>query len=170
MQNISSRQRVLLSLAHQESDRVPLDLGGINNSSLHVKIEERLKERLGFSGGEPEIRAVNQQVTVVDERIAEHFQSDTRTIYFEEDRPWQEIDEGLYIDQWGLQYKLNPDGNYYNFCSHPLSSAETVEDIMAYEFPDPRADVRVAGLVERAESYGGEDCLPYPVLLGPGVQ
>jgi uroporphyrinogen decarboxylase len=159
MQNISPRQRVLRSLDHQESDRVPLDLGGINNTSLHVKIEERLKDHLGFSGGEPEIRSVMQQVTVVDERIAQHFQSDTRTIYFEEDRPWQEIDEGLYIDQWGLQYKLNPDGNYYNFCSHPLSSAETVQDIMAYEFPEPRADVRVAGLVERAKSYGGKYCL-----------
>jgi uroporphyrinogen decarboxylase len=159
MQNVSPRQRVLLSLDHKEPDRVPLDLGGINNSSLHVKIEKRLKKLLGFSGGEPEIRAVNQQVTVVDERIAEYFQSDTRTIYFEEDRPWQEIDDGLYIDQWGLQYKLNPDGNYYNFCGHPLSNAETVQDIMAYEFPDPRAEVRVAGLVERAESYGGKYCL-----------
>ena len=159
MSTINSRKRVLMSLDHQEPDRVPLDLGGINNTSMHLKIETALKQRLGFEGGEPEIRAVNQQVTVADERILEHFGVDTRTIYFEEDRPWLQVDEEVFEDQWGLLYKLNPDGNYYNFCGHPLSEAKTVKDIEAYQFPDPRAEVRVEGLVERAESYKGEYCL-----------
>ena len=159
MADITPRQRVLMSLNHQEPDRAPMDLGGINNTAMHLKIETALKEHLGFEGGEPEIRATNQLVTVGDERILEHFGSDTRSIYFEEDRPWQEVDQGIYQDQWGLQYKINPDGNYYNFCGHPLSRASSVEEIKAYRFPDPRAEVRVAGLKERAESYGGRYCL-----------
>ena len=159
MSAISSRERVRKALNHQEADRAPLDIGGINNTAMHLKIETALKEMLGINGGEPEIRAVNQQVTVADERILEHFKVDTRCIYFEEDRPWQEVEPGIFEDQWGLQYKINPDGNYYNFCGHPLSRATSVQDIEAYQFPDPRAEMRVAGLAERAQSYGDKYCL-----------
>lgn len=147
------------SLNHQEPDRVPLDIGGINNTAMHQKIEAELKAHLGIQGGRPEIRAYNQLITVPDERILEHFQVDTRSIYFEEDRPWKEIDDGIFEDQWGLRYKLNPDGNYYNFCGHPLAEAKSTADIEAYQFPDPRAEVRIAGLEERAQAYGGEYCL-----------
>jgi uroporphyrinogen decarboxylase len=165
---MTGRDRVLKTLDHKEPDRVPLDLGGINNTTLHVKIEKALNEHLGIHDAKTEIRATNQLVTVPNEKILRHFGVDTRSIFFDEDRPWVEVEDGVFRDQWGLEYKLNPDGNYYNFCGHPLSRAQSVQDIEAYEFPDPRAEVRIKGLEERAKKYQGQYCLILEGMREPG--
>jgi hypothetical protein len=43
---MTSRERVLLALAHQEPDRVPLDLGGCATSGMHVSSVYRLRQAL----------------------------------------------------------------------------------------------------------------------------
>jgi hypothetical protein len=45
---MNSRERVALSLNHQEPDRVPLDLGGCEVTSLHVSAVYRLRQALGL--------------------------------------------------------------------------------------------------------------------------
>ncbi len=152
MKEYTPKERVLASLQFKQPDRIPLDIGGINNTTMHRKIEKKLKEYLGINGTESQMKAFNQQVVIPDERILQHFGVDTRTIYISEATPWEKQPDGTYIDQWGLGYSLNPDGNFYNFCSHPLSSASTIEDIERYEFPDPRSEIRLEGLEERAKA------------------
>ena len=44
----SSRQRVLKALAHQEPDRVPLDLGGSVLTGMHVSSVYQLRQALGL--------------------------------------------------------------------------------------------------------------------------
>jgi uroporphyrinogen decarboxylase len=46
---MTSRDRVLRALNHQEPDRVPLDLGGTHDSSIVVEGYERLKAHFGVS-------------------------------------------------------------------------------------------------------------------------
>ncbi|MCP4398637.1 MAG: hypothetical protein GY801_15235 [bacterium] len=152
MSGYRSKERVLKSLNFDEPDRVPLDIGGINNTTMHINIEKKLKEFLRINGGESQMKAFNQQVVIPDEQILQHFGADTRTIYISEATPWEKQADGSYIDQWGLGYAQNPDGNFYNFCSHPLSSASTIEDIEGYAFPDPRSEIRLEGLEERAKA------------------
>ncbi|MBD3309437.1 hypothetical protein GF339_23790 [candidate division KSB3 bacterium] len=165
-QTYTPKERVLQSLRFEEPDRVPLDIGGINNTTMHLQVEQRLKEYLGINGKPSEMKAFNQQVVIPDERILQHFGADTRTLYISEVTPWERQPDGTYIDQWGLGYALNPDGNFYNFCSHPLSAASTLEDLEQYEFPDPRAEVMVAGLEERATALK-EYCLILEGLREP---
>ena len=45
---MTSRERVNLALHHQEPDRVPLDLGGGNVTSMHVSTVYRLRQALGL--------------------------------------------------------------------------------------------------------------------------
>ncbi len=45
---ISSRERVVLALNHQEPDRVPLDLGGSVVTGMHVSAVYQLRQALGL--------------------------------------------------------------------------------------------------------------------------
>lgn len=45
---MNSRERVTLALDHQEPDRVPLDLGGCEVTSMHVSAVYRLRQALGL--------------------------------------------------------------------------------------------------------------------------
>ena len=45
---MTSRERVELALAHQEPDRVPLDLGGTDLTGMHVSSVYRLRQTLGL--------------------------------------------------------------------------------------------------------------------------
>lgn len=45
---MNSRQRVELALNHQEADRLPLDLGGSNVTSMNVSVVYRLRQALGL--------------------------------------------------------------------------------------------------------------------------
>ncbi|ORC31185.1 hypothetical protein B4O97_17385 [Marispirochaeta aestuarii] len=134
-------------------DRVPLDIGGINNSTMHWKIEKKLCEALGFPCAGNNIIAVDQQVVVPDERILEYFGADTRTIYIRESGPWKEGGDGLFYDQWGIGRVF--DGQYYTMKTHPLRVDNPREALSLYQWPDPRSEYRVAGLEERISSYAG---------------
>lgn len=158
MKNLSHKQRVLKSLSFIEPDRVPLDIGGINVTSMHIEIEKKLKEYLGFKGGENVIRSYNQRCVVPDERILKYFDADTRTIYIDESESWKIQSNGTLIDEWGIGYKLSPDGYYYDFAFHPLNNA-TLEDLNKYQWPDPYSERRLFGLEDRIEEFGSEYCL-----------
>lgn len=45
---MNSRQRVEMALNHQEADRLPLDLGGSNVTSMNVSVVYRLRQALGL--------------------------------------------------------------------------------------------------------------------------
>jgi uroporphyrinogen decarboxylase len=48
---LTSRERVLAALHHQEADRVPIDLGAMRSSGIHAIAYNRLKVHLGTEGG-----------------------------------------------------------------------------------------------------------------------
>ncbi len=153
----TSKERISRVLGGEIPDRVPLDLGGINNSTMHREVEENLCRVLGFPYSGSTIVAVDQQVVVPDERILRHFEADTRCLYIREAVPWREGKDGVMYDQWGIGRVF--DGRYYTMREHPLAGMTPREALAAYRWPDPRAEARIAGLPELAESYGGRYCL-----------
>jgi uroporphyrinogen decarboxylase len=165
---LTAKERVLSVLNFQEADRVPLDIGGINNTTMHVTIEKKLKKYLGFEDKGSEIKATSIQVVVPDESILRYFGADTRSIFISECVPWKyNAETNLYIDQWGIGYKKNPDGNYFNFYKHPLSEVEKISDLDKYQFPDPYSEVVLYGLEEKIKTYKDEYCLILEGLREP---
>ncbi|MCL1818310.1 MAG: hypothetical protein FWG35_05210 [Spirochaetaceae bacterium] len=154
---MTSKERVLTALDRREADRVPLDIGGINNTTMHHSIQTALKQRLNLQDNGTEIRATGQGVVVPDESLLEYFGADSRSLYFDESLPWADNGDGTFTDMWGIGQKLNPDGYYYNMCFHPLQNAETAADIAAYEFP-PLTPRMTHGLRERAKKLS-DKCL-----------
>lgn len=150
---MTHRERVRRAFAFQETDRVPLDIGGLNVTSFHVRTQRRLQEHLGFPVTEPVIGSFNQQSVIVDERILQHFDADVRVIYPADANQWQPDAGGVIRDQYGIGYRASPDGLYYEFADHPLAEADLAE-VERYRFCPPDAECRLAGLRERVESYG----------------
>ena len=153
----TGRQRVNTVLSGGIPDRVPLDLGGINNSTMHTAVERKLKRYLGLPATEEEIIARDQQVVLVDEKILEHFEVDTRCLYVDEERPWREGEGGVFYDQWEIGRIF--DGTYYTMREHPLAGRSLKEALDSYTWPNPYSEERLRGLEERAKAYGDRYCL-----------
>ena len=155
---MTSKERVYAALNHEEADRVPLDIGAINNTAMHQIIEKKIKERLGLVDHGYMIKSLFQLITVPDPSIVNYFGVDTCSIYLNESTPWKDNGDGTFTDMWGIRQKLNPDGLYYNMASHPLEDVETEEDLDAYHFPE-LTDYMVEGLAERLEANQDKFCV-----------
>jgi hypothetical protein len=65
-ETLTSRERVLRALNHEEPDRVPMDLGGTYDSSIVVEGYERLKAYFGIES-KTEIMQRMTRAAMVDE-------------------------------------------------------------------------------------------------------
>lgn len=70
---ITSRERVLKTLRHEEPDRLPIDLGGMASTGIMAIAYARLKEHLGITAGEIRVFDVGQQLAEVEPELLSHF-------------------------------------------------------------------------------------------------
>ena len=68
---MSSLDRVKAALAHQESDRVPFDLGGSGVTGINIKSLSRLRAYLGLSTNEIKIYDTVSQLGVVEDDLVD---------------------------------------------------------------------------------------------------
>lgn len=155
---MNSKERVLATLKHEIPDRIPLDIGSINNTGWHWTIEKQVKERLGLKDNGYLIKSRPQLITVPDQSIVDYFGVDTCSIYMNETREWIDNGDGTFTDMWGIGQKLNPDGYYYNMCKHPLENVEEVEELDQWSFPEP-TEYLVEGLSERLDANKDKCCI-----------
>ena len=71
-----SKERLLKAIRHEETDRVPIDLGGWQ-SGITYETYDRVKKRLGVQT-ETIIEEKMQGLAWIDEEILRAFQVDTR--------------------------------------------------------------------------------------------
>jgi uroporphyrinogen decarboxylase len=142
------RDRLLRTLARQEPDRVPLDMGN-SSTSIHREAYMRLKEYLGLERSEPRIIDNMQQVVQVEEAVLRRLAIDTRQLFLKSVRGWERDPDGSYRDEWGIRYRPGAGGYYYDMYEHPLAEASR-EDLDRYPWPDPEDPRRIAGLAQEA--------------------
>ena len=73
---MTSRERVLASVAHKEPDKVPLDLGATPSSGISAIGYNNLKKHLGMDSGKTLIYDVVQQLAQPEDEILEKFHVD----------------------------------------------------------------------------------------------
>ncbi|MBW1995204.1 MAG: hypothetical protein JRI77_12260 [Deltaproteobacteria bacterium] len=146
------RDRLLAALNHEEPDRIPLDLGGIN-TSLMLGTHDRLKHHLGMEDLKTELLSKTWQIAKTAEPILERLSIDTRYIFPEiklketESEKQQQHEHDCFIDEWGVKRRFVL--HYYEMESHPLKDAKGIEDIESYPWPDPEEFVVLDGLKQR---------------------
>jgi uroporphyrinogen decarboxylase len=157
MSELTPRERFVAALNHEEPDRVPLDLGGIN-TTLMVGTYERLKGFLGMHELPTKILSKTWQIVEPDERILERLSIDSRYIFpmfkypprpsHTDIRSQTPEGEDRFVDEWGITRRFIM--HYYEIAEHPLKEAKTLEDIESYPWPDPSEYLVIEGLRERA--------------------
>jgi len=150
---LTSRERILKAVQHEETDRVPIDLGGTDCSSIAIGPYRKLCEHLGIDARPYQIVDISQQIAIVDDRVADSLDTDAKVIWHFPDQ-WR---DGQAYDGKPVQYpaRFNPvtreDGDkevldksgepilrmpagglYYDICSHPLMHVADPKELDTY--------------------------------------
>lgn len=162
MTTMTSRQRVLAALNHQQPDRVPIDIGGSSVSTLIGQAYERLKTYLGIAEETQYMKRKSRSV-ILAKAIAERLHSDTRPLNPGNPDGWQDIifPNGSFQDEWSVTWS-RPEGGHYNPTGNPLRDA-TLADLDRFRWPDPLNPGRTRGLREQARKLHEET--DYAVIL-----
>jgi uroporphyrinogen decarboxylase len=161
-QQVNGRERVLAALAHREPDRVPIDLGSTYVTTIAVRKYEELKQHLGIEA-ETQIMDRMQQVCVVDERVLQHFEIDTRGVFVGppelESNQSVELGENKYRDAWGTTWHRPPSSYYYDLLKPPLAGEISTNDIIRHKWPNPEDPGYTRGLRDRVRAQrDSTDC------------
>jgi uroporphyrinogen decarboxylase len=153
--NMNSRERVQLSLAHQQPDRPPFDLGATNVTGIHMQALRRLRRHLGLQDDRPpEILNRYEQIGWVEEDLLERLQIDVEGVFPKSIVFFQAEDRGsdwYYRDEWQIGRRMPKDGGFYfDLTEYPLKNASNRADIENFHWPDPVAPARFEGMAERA--------------------
>jgi uroporphyrinogen decarboxylase len=155
MKEMTSRQRVVTALKHQEPDRIPFDC------TFTYDAYQKISEVMGFSHNPhllPGSPALN--VTPTMEFLGEM----NIDLYYLGLNSWKnepifEYGMETYKDVWGAGYRRieGDSGLEYFNDTHPLARA-TLKDLEEFPWPDPGAMELTAGLHNRAASlFNGTD-------------
>jgi uroporphyrinogen decarboxylase len=78
---MTSRQRVLRAIRHEEADRIPLDLGSTYVTGIHAYSYGRLREHMGLSGSPVEIIDTYQLLARVEDEVLDRFGIDVLPLF-----------------------------------------------------------------------------------------
>jgi len=173
---MTSRERVLSAINHEEPDRIPLVIGVNNATGIKMKPYQGIKDMTGIQAPDnylydwPELGTAH-----VDEQTMQRLHSDVRGVLDLEPenvlkRNRERAPHSDCIDSWGSgQMEVTP-GNWFPGI-HPLATAKTVEDLDAYPcWPDMGDPSRIAHVGETAQRLADENqfaIMATPWLLFP---
>ncbi len=162
------RERVITALNHKEPDKVPIDVGGTQVSTLTLTANDKLKEYLNIDKeGETIVCPLTESVSLLPE-ISDLFNSDVRTVRLK--APTAEVigeaGRGFtaaevvryppgheYTDDLGTVWrKVEFD---YSMVKYPFEGL-TISDLETYPWPDPYNEGRVEGLREETLALRNE--------------
>ncbi len=150
---LTARERVRRALAHQEPDRVPIDLGGHSASSMAPLAYANLCQHLGFEYPK-QVRLMSKpfQIALLEENVLQALGSDCRPLIAPQIITHGPVaqESGELIDEWGIKWHRPESSLYYEVAQHPLAGMN-VDDLEHYPWPDPHAASRTEGLREEAE-------------------
>jgi len=144
---MTSRERMVTALNHQEPDRVPLDLGSTVVTGIQLKAYRGLLELLGEGDRQPlEFIDIKQQLTTPHADILDRLGVDTTCVERYLGQPDIEAsmdevpadDEYYYLyDAWSIGWHMpRESGLYFDMYDHPLEGAD-LDDAKKFAWPDP---------------------------------
>jgi uroporphyrinogen decarboxylase len=158
--SMTSRERVLKAIRHEEPDRLPIDLGGMASTGIMAIAYARLKEHLGITNGEIRVFDMGQQLAEVEPEILSRFGVDVISlgnslgVAPELWKPWKlpngvdckipagvdlrpdEENGGWLIWENGMpMQRMSPGSLYFSEAVHPLAGLTTPEELQVVPRP-----------------------------------
>lgn len=147
---MTPRERIIKALNHQETDRVPTDLGGCISTTITLGAYNNLKKALNINT-QSEVLETTFQIAVVEDAVLKALETDTRPLCGNLPSKGNYIDEhGEYVDEWNITHIKRPNSLYYENITPPLKES-TIDDLDKYPWPDPYDPARTYKLKEKAE-------------------
>ena len=142
---MNPRERVLTTLAHQEPDRPPIDVGGTGVSTIILPAYLKLCEGLGLEVDSPEFISFTAQSIRMDERVLEWLGVDFRGVRPNPPRggSYHVHPDGSVTKEWGVTWKKG--STSYHPVQHPLARA-SLRDLDSYPWLDPHDLGRFEGV------------------------
>mgnify|MGYP006288426223 CR=1 FL=1 len=154
---LTSRERILKAVRHEEADRIPLDLGGTDVSTIAIGPYTKLCGALGIDARPHYIVDISQQVVVVQDQVADRIGADAKAIWhlpaaWRDDRAYDQTPvkypagflpitlakgDKVVLDSEGeASLRMPADGFYYDLCKHPLQHVAKMRELdhYAHEF------------------------------------
>ena len=162
MREMTSRDRVLKALRHEEPDRVPYDLSGTHVTAISNGAYQNLRAYLGLPKRDPVWLDVVQQVVIPHDDIMEHLGVDTRGLFPLTSHNWDIYDKledagdhWVYHDEWGMtQHFPKVNGHWFTIVAEPLVDAPPEPaSVDHHAWPDAANPERIAGLREKARAF-----------------
>lgn len=167
MKEMTSRERVLCALAHQQPDRQPVDFGGTVVTCMDAVAHESLLRYLGIGEDRGPIIDYSMGTVVPHEKIQRFVGSDVRRVGMNVLAP--KIIHDCYRDGFGMLLKRAVPHLYYDTVEHPLEKAQTVEDLVEMSLPAADDPALYAGLADRTrELYENTDYALFADFGVPG--
>ena len=162
---MTSRERVLACLSHQEPDRIPIALGQATGDGITLVAYRNLLRHLGMSEGSARLKDTRAQTAKVDEEVLRRFRVDFRGMGLGAPDNWKDrwLDDHTVQDEWGIVRTRPPGGYYFDLCRSPLAEEATLSAVEHHPWPDPRDPGRYRGLKEKARQLHEET--EYAVVL-----
>ncbi|MCX6065775.1 MAG: hypothetical protein NT121_08485, partial [Chloroflexi bacterium] len=173
---MNRRERVTMSLNHQEPDRIPIDLGATIVSSITKSAYLDLKKYLGMPIEDITMLDYVQQLPYLDEDLMTRFGSDFRLVQLPAaTAPGLSVfEEGEYyafIDRWGSKLHMPKDGGlYFDWVDFPVKEP-TMAALDAYQWPKPDPKEYNVRLAQEAKAlYENTDyALVGSAVIGGGI-
>ena len=140
---MNSRERFYMAVEHEEPDRVPMDIW------ITPAAYERVRDYLGITAVENQEWGIMAPLKVSEEFL-QRLHIDFRRVYM---NPSDKFTPRTYPDgttdtEFGFRGKWY--GPYWEITYHPWAEFTEVEQVEAYEWPDPEDPSRMRGVVEWA--------------------
>ena len=159
---MTSRERVMTTLRHQEPDRIPFDLGSTGSTGINADTYVKLRALLGLPERDVVICDVKQHLALVEDDVLERLEVDTRGVQRKSGSSYhfqleEDADCYFYTDEWGITYKKPKAGGlYFDIVGSPLAGARTLADVENHPWPDPVDEQRISSSVSEADRVARE--------------
>ena len=168
---MTSRERVLAAINHEEPDRVPIVIGASNATGIKMGPYKGIKEMLGIDAPDHYLYQWPELGTAeIDEATLHCLHSDVRAILDLEPASVLECNRlrephSDCIDSWGSgQIEVTPD--HWFPAVHPLASATTPGDLENYTgWPNMDDPTRIAHVSETARQLAKQN--EYAIMATP---
>ena len=154
---MTSRERVLTALAHEEPDRIPIDLGGSVVTSIGIPVYTALRAHLGLPRRDTRVMELVQQIAFVDDDVLDALGADVLPVFANDPATYtplflNEGDHGdSFRDEFGATLRRPRGGAYYDWQEFPLQNP-SLDDLGRMPWPDPSDPARYRGLRDKVTS------------------
>ncbi len=167
---MTPRERVLATLRHEETDRVPIVLGPSNATGIKMGPYRELKQLLGIEAPDDYLyRWPELGTALIDEETLVRLGTDVRGVLDVE--PASVLERNAvrppgsdYRNSWGSgASQIGPDEWFPTVC--PMAEATTIAEIEDYPWPDMDDPTRVAHVAAEATRLAAEG--RYAIMATP---